>query len=151
MPLPKLKISLSVKLAGIFFQLATKIRELEPRPKVAKVFCQWLRGDRNNFRVPIFLLENSITLHFRVGTQAEQTFLHISPLGGEIVNIVNALYLFESDQRFGFTSTLEMQVKYNQRALKRLSNRNDGIKFPKQSIEICADFQTRNCNQAGRQ
>ena len=35
-----------MKLAGIFFQLATKIHELEPRPKVAKLFCQWLGGDR---------------------------------------------------------------------------------------------------------
>ena len=31
---------------GYFFQLATKICELEPRLKVAKKFCQWLRGDR---------------------------------------------------------------------------------------------------------
>ena len=38
-----------MKLAGIFFQLATKICELEPRLKVAKLFCQWLGGDR--FRV----------------------------------------------------------------------------------------------------
>ena len=28
-----------------FLQLATKICELEPRLKVTKLFCQWLRGD----------------------------------------------------------------------------------------------------------
>ena len=42
----KAKKPLSVKLAGIFFQLATKICKLEPRPKVTKLFCQWLGGDR---------------------------------------------------------------------------------------------------------
>ena len=29
-------------LQGYFFQLATKSCKLEPRPKVAKLFCQWL-------------------------------------------------------------------------------------------------------------
>ena len=32
-----------------FFQLATKLHELEPRMEVAKLFCQWLRGDRSLF------------------------------------------------------------------------------------------------------
>ena len=35
-----------MKLTGIFFQLATKSCKLEPIPKVAKLFCQWLGGDR---------------------------------------------------------------------------------------------------------
>ena len=45
MPLPQLKnLFVSETVRGYFFQLATKSCKLEPRPKVAKLFCQWLGG-----------------------------------------------------------------------------------------------------------
>ena len=44
--LTKSFLALAMALMGYFFLLATKIRELEPRLKVAKLFCQWLGGDR---------------------------------------------------------------------------------------------------------
>ena len=43
-------------MAGIFFQLVTKIHELEPRLKVAKLFCQWLGGDRKKTCINILPL-----------------------------------------------------------------------------------------------
>ena len=52
-----------MKLAGIFFQLATKIRKLEPRLKVAKLFCQWLMGDRlKNLEQSISLLNSMLKI-----------------------------------------------------------------------------------------
>ena len=52
---------MSVKLAGYFFLLATKSCELEPRLKVAKLFCQWLRGDRVKFVLYLSLPCEKIT------------------------------------------------------------------------------------------
>ena len=53
-PIAKAKKPLcQLNLHGYFFQFATFSRKLEPRPKVAKLFCQWHGGDRLYIGYPL--------------------------------------------------------------------------------------------------
>ena len=64
---------------GYFFQFATFSCKLEPRPKVSKLFCQWLGGDRFSNAITRCLFVNIIKcFRYNYFMEKNKNFLNYS-------------------------------------------------------------------------